>query len=432
MRGKLRRFLRAGTIDLRPLRHRDYRLLNIGQLISGLGSQLTTVALAYQIYHLTGSVLAVGMVALTQLFPLLVTSSIGGALADAHDRRTVARLVTYAQAATSTMLAVNASLARPHVWVLYVAAALSAALRGLLGPSLEAMTPRLVPRDEIAASSAIRWLRLNTAMVAGPALGGVLISTIGTSLTYTVDVASFAASIIAFSMMKPIPPSSGKARLGLRTIGDGWLYARRRPDLVGSYLVDIVAMFFGMPQSLFPAIAERLGGARSLGFLYSGLALGAFVATATSGWTSSVKRYGRAIVLAALGWGVAIVPFGYTSRLPVAVACLAVAGLLDMYSALFRASLWNQTIPDEYRGRLAGIEQLSYSVGPMLGNVEAGVVASLTDLRTSIVSGGVLCVAGVAALAIVFPALWAFDLRTFRKEAPVPAPPEPAQAPEPA
>jgi len=186
-------------------------------------------------------------------------------------------------------------------------------------------------------------------------------------------------------------------------------------------------MFFGMPLALFPALSERYGGAGVLGVMYAAPAAGAVVAALASGWTRHVHRHGRAVALAAAGWGVAIVGFGFADALWLALVCLAVAGAMDSISGLFRSTIWNSTIPVHLRGRLAGIEMLSWSSGPTLGGAEAGAVAALAGLRAAVVSGGVLCVAGTAVLVAALPRFWSYDARL-----PVEGRPPPAHGPAPA
>jgi MFS family permease len=192
---------------------------------------------------------------------------------------------------------------------------------------------------------------------------------------------------------------------------EGLRYARSRPELIGTYLIDMAAMFFGMPMALFPALAVRYGGSTALGALYAAPSVGAFLATLTSGWTGRVHRHGRAISIAAALWGLAIVGFGLAPWLWLALLGLAAAGAADMVSGIFRMTMWNRTIPDHLRGRLASIELLSYTSGPLLGNAEAGAAASLVGLRASVVSGGALCVVAVAGTAAALPAFWAYDAR---------------------
>ena len=408
----LRRMLGLATLDYGPLRRRrDFRLLFMGQAVSLFGSEITFVALPYQAYHLTGSSLVVGLLGLAELVPLLCAAFIGGALADAFDRRRMMQLTELSFAAASLVLVANALLPHPHVWVLFAVSVVQATLSGLQRPSLDALTPRLVERDELMAAGALTPFRMTLGGIAGPALGGVLLATIGLATTYAVDTATFIVSLAALRMMRAVPPPPEAEPPSLRRIAEGVRYAGSRQDLMGTYIVDIVAMFFGMPMALFPEAATHLGGAGVLGLLYAAPATGSMLATVTSGWTAHVHRHGAAVCVAAAVWGAGIVVFGLAPGLGLALAGLVLAGAADMISGIFRTTIWNQTIPDHLRGRLAGIEQVSYSSGPLLGNVESGVVASLASLRASIVSGGVLCIAGVAIAALALPAFWRYDAR---------------------
>jgi MFS family permease len=410
--GGVRGLLRLATIDVGPLRRRrDFRLLFIGQGVSFFGSMITYVAIPFQAYQLSGSSLVVGLLGLAELVPLLAAAFIGGALADAFDRRRLMQLTELSFAAASLVLVANALLPDPQLWVLFVMSALLATLDGLQRPSLDALTPRLVERDELVAAGALASFRMTIGMIAGPAVGGVLVATAGVPATYAVDTATFAVSLVALRMMRAVPPPPEAEPPSLRRILEGLRYAGSRPELMGTYIVDIVAMFFGMPMALFPAVASHLGGAGVLGLLYAAPAVGSLLATVTSGWAARVHRHGAAVCIAAAIWGVGIVGFGLAPNLALALAGLVVAGGADMVSGIFRGTIWNQTIPDHLRGRLAGIEQVSYSTGPLLGNVESGAVASLAGVRVSIVSGGVLCVAGVAVAALALPAFWRYDNR---------------------
>jgi len=410
--GGVRGLLRLATIDIGPLRRRrDFRLLFIGQGVSFFGSMITYVAIPFQAYQLSGSSLVVGLLGLAELVPLLAAAFIGGALADAFDRRRLMQLTELSFAAASLVLVANALLPDPQLWVLFVMSALLATLDGLQRPSLDALTPRLVERDELVAAGALASFRMTIGMIAGPAVGGVLVATAGVPATYAVDTATFAVSLVALRMMRAVPPPPEAEPPSLGRILEGLRYAGSRPELMGTYIVDIVAMFFGMPMALFPAVASHLGGAGVLGLLYAAPAVGSLLATVTSGWAARVHRHGAAVCIAAAIWGVGIVGFGLAPNLALALAGLVVAGGADMVSGIFRGTIWNQTIPDHLRGRLAGIEQVSYSTGPLLGNVESGAVASLAGVRVSIVSGGVLCVAGVAVAALALPAFWRYDNR---------------------
>jgi MFS family permease len=411
--GRLRRLIALATVDTGPLRrHRDFRLLFMGQAVTFFGSMITFVALSYQMFALTHSSLAVGVLGLFEIVPILALAFLGGALADAHDRRRMVQLSELSLAVISAILVGNALLPHPQVWVLYMAASAFAGLDAIQRPSLDALLPRLVERDELTAAGALSSLRTNVGMIMGPAAGGLLIAAVGLAGTYGVDVATFVFSLVTLWLMRAVPPPPDAERPSVRRVVEGLRYARSRPELMGTYLIDMVAMFFGMPNALFPALAARYGGPGVLGLLYSAPAVGSFLTIVTSGWTNRVHRHGRAVVLAALGWGVAIVLVGLSPTLLPALVFLAMAGGADMISGIFRSVMWNQTIPDSLRGRLASIELVSYSSGPTLGNVEAGAVASLFGVRASVVSGGVLCVIGTGLLALALPAFWRYDSRT--------------------
>ncbi len=396
-------WLRLATLDLTPLRHRDFRLLFWGQLVSYLGSQVTLVAVPFQVYQLTHQPAAVGLLGLIELVPMLALSLVGGAIADARDRRTMVLATEVAFTALSSMLLINALQDEPSLVAIYVIAAAHAGLFALQRPSLEALLPRLVERHELTAAGALAMLRGTFGMLLGPAIGGLLISGVGLPLTYGVDVVSFGASLLALGMMNAVPPPETAERPNLKSVFEGFSYARRKPELIGTYVVDIVAMFFGMPSALFPAIADSMGGPGILGLLYSAPALGAFVATATSGWTSRVHRHGLTVILAATAWGIATALFGLVTTPAVALLFLAIAGGADAVSGIFRSTIWNQTVPDALRGRLAAIEMVSYSTGPLLGNAESGFVASLISVPFSVVSGGILCVLGCLISGALLP-----------------------------
>ncbi len=420
---RFRGLVRLATIDVGPLRrHRDFRLLFTGQAVSFFGSMVTYVAIPYQVYELTGSSLLVGLLGLAELAPLLVTALVGGALADAVDRRRMVRLAELGLSLAAGVLLVNAMLPDPHVWVLFVVAAVMAGLDGIQRPSLDALTPRLVERHELLAASALDSFRGNIGMIAGPAVAGVVIAIGGLEVTYAIDVGTFVFSLAMLTLMRAVPPPPEAEPPSLRRIVDGIRYAASRDELVGTYAVDLVAMFFGMPLALFPAFAADLGGAQALGLLYAAPSVGSLLATLTSGWVSRIHRHGLAVIVAAAGWGAGITVLGFASSLPLALTALVFAGAADMISGIFRSTIWNQTIPDHLRGRLAGIEQLSYSAGPLLGNVESGVVAALAGVRASIVSGGVLCIVGVVVAAVALPGLRAYDARRHGDPEPEPSP----------
>lgn len=400
------------ALDVTPLREsREFRLLFAGQAVSFFGSMMTFVALPWQVYRLTGgSTLLVGLLSASEVVPILLTAFVGGALADAFDRRLLIRVTEALLALGTLVLVANSLLAEPRVWVLFVCAALFAALNGLQRPSLDALVPRLVPPEQLSAALALRSLGTTVSMVGGPALGGLLVVSLGPTAAYSIDFVTFAASLAALWAMRATPPPEGAESPSLRSIAEGLRYARSRPELLGTYLIDLNAMFFGMPMALFPAVADSFGGA-GLGLLYAAPAFGATCVTLTSGWAQRVNRHGLCVALAAGAWGLAIVGFGLAPTLWAALLCLALAGAADMVSGLFRMMIWNHSIPDHLRGRLAGVEMISYTTGPLMGNAESGLVARLFGVRASIVSGGLLCVAGTALLSLLLPQLIRYDAR---------------------
>jgi MFS family permease len=405
---------RAVLPDLRPLRRREYRLLTVGQSVSFLGSMVTYVAVPYQVFQLTHSSLAVGLVGVVQMAAILSLAFLGGALADAADRRRLVRLAELGQLLCTVGLLVNASRAAPQTWLVFLLAGAIAGLGAIQRPALQGLVPRLVERNELAAAGAIDALVRTVGMIGGPAFAGVLLAGPGLEVAFAVDAVTFAVSLVALTLMRAVPPPPEAERPSLRRVLEGLRYARGRPELMGTYLIDMAAMFFGMPMALFPALAVRYGGSAALGALYAAPSVGAFLATVTSGWTGRVHRHGRAISIAAALWGVAIIGFGLAPWLWLALLGLAAAGAADMVSGIFRMTMWNQTIPDHLRGRLASIELLSYTSGPLLGNAEAGAAASLVGLRASVVSGGALCVVAVAGTAAALPAFWAYDAHRHR------------------
>jgi MFS family permease len=396
-------------LDISPLRrHRDFRLLFAGQLVSAFGTFLTYVALPVQVFELTKSSAIVGLIGTVQLIPLAATALWGGAVADAIDRR---RLLLGSEALLmcgSAALMINASVPHPSVLVLFIAAAFMSAVNGFHTPALQSLTPRLVTREDLPAVSALSSLRGTVAAIAGPALAGVCIASFGLPMTFGIDVATFAFSLVVLSAIRSMPPAENAPRVGLSSVLEGLRYAASRPVLIGTYVVDIIAMTFAMPMAVFPALAAQWGGSNAVGYLFAAMSVGSFVMTLLSGWTKHVRRQGAAVMISAGAWGVAIVALGYASTLPVAFVCLAMAGAADMASGIFRMTIWNETIPTELRGRLAGIEQLSYMSGPLLGNARAGFMAERYGLARSIIWGGLLCVAGVGTCRPLLPAFWRY------------------------
>lgn len=397
--------------DLSPLREsRQYRLLWTGQLISFLGRQVTVVAVPLQAFVLTDSSLAVGMLGIAQLVPLLAFSLIGGAVADAVDRRRLLLVSQALLAATSVGLAVNAMSADPAVWPLYVLTGAAAGLSAVDSPTRTAAIPSLVRRDQLPAALALNQVLYQVGGVVGPALGGLAIARFGFAAAYWIDTVSFVAAAVAVLRMDPMVPEGGGTRAGLASIVEGFRFLKGRRALQGTFVIDVNAMVFGMPRALFPELGTELfrGGAATVGLLNSAPAAGALVGALTTGWVSGVRRPGVAVLWAVTVWGLAIAGFGLVPWLPVGLALLAVAGGADVVSAVFRNTILQLEVPDRLRGRLSAAHIAVVTGGPRLGDAEAGAVAALTTPRFSVVSGGLACVAGVAVLARLMPELAAW------------------------
>jgi len=404
--------LSRAALDLTPLREsRDFRNLWLGQVVSFVGSEITMVAIPFQLYELTHSTLQVGLLGLCDLVPLLTLAVLGGAIADALERRRLLLRSEAALALVSGLLALHATVGHPRPWVLYVLATCGGALASLSAPAMRSLMPRLVRPDQLAAASALESVYFNVGAVGGPAVAGFLIAVVGLPLTYVLDTGSYAASLVALWSLPAFPPSEDVERAGWRSMREGLAYVRSKPEILGIFLIDSNAMVFGMPKALFPALAARRfhGGASVVGLLYAAPYAGALVASLLSGWTGRVRRQGRVVAVAAACWGLALVAFGYAAWLPLALGLLALAGAADLVSATLRTAILFSASPPRLQGRLAGIELAQVASAPTLGDVEAGAVAAVTSLRFSIVSGGILAVLGTGLIALALPALRRYE-----------------------
>jgi MFS family permease len=393
-------------VDATPLREsRDFRLLFSGQLVSMLGSQITIVAVAYQVFHLThGSTFQVGAISLVSLPFLVVGSLYGGTVGDVVDKRRLLAWSALGLAALAGLIAANAALAHPSLLALYVLTALAAGLTGFSNPARNAAVPRLVPRDQLIAAYSINQITIQLATVAGPVIGGVL-AAISLPVAYGVDAVSFFAIFAATLAMSPLPPVAGARRPGIGAIREGFAYLKGRQVVQGVYLLDLNAMILGMPSALFPAFAvERFhAGSVTLGLLYAAPGAGALVGAFTTGWVEGIRRRGRAVVVAVVVWGLAIAAFGVASILWAALVLLAVAGWADVISAVLRNTILQSSIPEEFRTRLSSIQMAVVTGGPRLGNFEAGAVAAVTTPAISAVSGGLGCAVVALLLAWRLP-----------------------------
>ena len=400
-------------LDIAPLRHNTaFRRLFASQFISGLGTMVSYVAVPWQLYELTHSNAQVGLLGLVQLVPVVACGLLGGAVADRVDRK---RLLIASEALMALCLAgllANALTAAPSVLAIYALVAVLQGVSGFHRPALEALTQKLARPEEFAAVAALSSVRGTVGMVAGPALAGLLLAGWGAVGAYLFDLVTFVAALffiarIPRAAVGRIDGTSERPHL-LSDLAEGLRFAWSRPELMGTYIVDIVAMAFAFPVALFPAMAEAQGRTEAVGWLLSAMSVGALAIGLFSGWTGQVVRHGRAVVVAAAVWALGIVALGFAPGLLLALACLALAGAADMVSGVFRGTIWNQTIPNALRGRLAGIEMISYLTGPLVGNVRAGFMADAWGVSASVWIGGVICLGGVIATGFALPRFWAY------------------------
>ncbi len=404
-----RRRLTRLFVDIAPLRlDHDFRWLWAGQVISGIGNQVTRLALPYQVYRMTGSTLAIAGLTLSQLIPILVFSLGAGSVADAVDRRRMLRITQVGLMCCSLTLLLLALQPSVSLLVLYAVAFVTAAFGSLDQPARSSSIPRLVARERLPAAIALNQLNFKFASVAGPTLAGILIATIGLPGAYLADVVSFTASLAALAIIAPIPPLAGTARPGLAAIREGLRFARRRRVILSTYVIDLNAMIFGMPTSLFPALALDVfhTGPAGLGLLAAAPSVGALLGALLSGWVSIVRRVGIAVIAAVAVWGAAITLFGLSAfSFALALLFLAVAGGADVLSAVFRNTIVQLETPDQLRGRISSINILVVTSGPRIGDIEAALVASLVGVQASVVSGGILCLLGLVGVVRFFPEL---------------------------
>lgn len=407
-------------VDFGPLRRfRDFRNLWLGQLVSLLGSQLTVVAVPYQVFRITHSSFDVGLVSLAQLGPLLVGSLLGGTVADATDRRKVLLATQFGLAGCSAGLAVNSIGGHPRLWPLFVVSATAAGISGTDNSTRSAVMVSLVDAKALISANALRQLGFQISLVAGPAAAGVIIGRVGPVPAYWVDVASFSASMLAVVLLPAMRPVGGGTRAGFRSMVEGLRYLKGRQALQGTFVIDLNAMIFGMPRALFPAMGLRVfrGGAAAVGYLYAAPGAGALLGAVFTGWAARVRRQGWAVLVAVVVWGLAIAAFGLMPWLPAALVLLAVAGAADVVSAVFRGTILQLETPDRLGGRLLSIQIGVVTGGPRLGDAEAGLVAALAGVRASVVSGGLACVLGTAVIGKLLPDFAWYEAPPERAEA---------------
>jgi MFS family permease len=396
-------------INIKPLvKYRDFRLLYIGQFLSFIGSMVSYVAIPYQVYELTKDNKIVGLVSIAQLVPVILFGIIGGAYADRLNRRKLLLISEVLMCLFIGLFSWNSFRETPSVAFIFVIVFLFQAVVGFHRPAMDALNQKMVNPEDYAAIGALGSFRWSVGAIIGPALGGLIIAKYGVKGAYLFDGITFFAALICLFLMQKTPNPEKREHSPLQDIKEGLSFALSKPELVGTYLIDIVAMLFAFPVALFPAMAESFGGAKAAGMLFSGMATGAMVMTLLSGWSGKIKFHGRAVVIAAALWAVFIFFLGFAHSLPIAFLFLVLAGAADMLSGLFRGIIWNQTVPNELRGRLSGIEMISYMSGPLLGNARAGYIASVTSVSTSIMSGGIICFVAVILTAFCLPKFWQY------------------------
>jgi MFS family permease len=405
------------AIDPTPLRlSRDFRYLTGGQTINLLGSQLTLVAVPFQVFLLTGhSSLAVGVLSLLQFGPQTVMFLLGGSFADMMDRRTLLLITQTLLAITSALLAVAAFLGHTPVWYIFLVAACAAGVQAVDNPTRRASIPRLIPRDQIANALSLNQVLNQVGQIAGRSFAGLLLAKTGFGVAYTIDVVTFLVSIGTIFMMAPMPADGGsKLRNPLYAVAESFVFLKDKPILLSNFVVDLNGQIFGLPTALFPALATDVFhmGATGLGLLYAAPGAGALIGGLLTGWCGRVRRQGRIVVLLVAIWGAAITLFGLlTHFFWLGLLLLAIAGAADTYTAVIRNTILQLLIPDRLRGRLSSVSMLTTNGGPRLGSFEAGAVAELWSVQASVVSGGLLTLIGCAVIGFTIPVYWNWDAK---------------------
>jgi MFS family permease len=400
---------RSVAVDLTPLRDSPaYRALWSGQIVSLVGMQMRFVVIPWQVFELTQSTLAVGLVGLAELVPLVAFTILGGALADSSDRRTVMLRAQTASLVVVVALAALSLQSRPPIAALFALAAAASACSALDRPAWTAMVPTLVRADQVASAMALRQIVFQVTHIVGPALAGVLLATFDVAWVYVVDALTVAGALTALRWVPSWKPGEAPRSAGLRAVREGLRFALGTRVLLGIFTIDLVAMIFGMPRAVFPALAEETFrvGPTGLGWLYAAPAVGALGAALVTGWVRYVQRQGTAVLLAVTAWGTCVTLAGLSlDSFAITLAFLALAGAADVVSAIFRGTMLQQVTPDPLRGRLSAANLVVVSGGPRLGDIEAGVVAHLTSPAASVVIGGIGCLLGTAAVATAFDPL---------------------------
>ncbi|MGC8481732.1 MAG: MFS transporter [Acidimicrobiales bacterium] len=406
-------------IDLSPLRiSRDFRQLFIGQLVSGLGDQITVVAVGYEVFRLTHSSLQVGLVSIAQLVPLLAVSILGGPLVDLIDRRRLLIWCFVCAGLASGAITLDALRAHPALWPFYVFTALEAGFSALTKPSQNAAIPSMVRPEKLTAAFGVRQIMFQVGNVVGPGLAGIVIAQFDVGIAFALDTASFFVAALASASITAQPPIHSDRPNGMHALREGLRYVISARILQGIFLADLAAMVFGLPRALFPALAINHfhAGATGLGALYSAVGIGSFIAALTSGWLSHVSRQGRWVLIAVLTWGASMIGFGVVAGLALGAVFLGIAGYADVVSAIMRASMLQTVAPPAMRGRLSAIQTAVVTGGPRLGDLESGAVAGAIGVEGSVITGGIVCIIAVLVVAWRLPSFARYRLLVPHKE----------------
>ncbi|HET6920477.1 MAG TPA: MFS transporter [Jiangellaceae bacterium] len=407
--------MRAIVADIQPLRFSaHYRRLWAGLTVSQLGQQMTAVAVAYQVWSLTRSSFAVGLIGAFAVVPLIAFGLYGGTLVDRFDRRLVAIASSTGLWLLSLVLVLQAVLELEQVWLLYIVVGAQSACFAVNNPARQTIVPRLLPARLLPAANALTTLSFNLGFTVGPLAGGALIAVShGFALPYAIDAVTFLAALYALWRLPPVPPERVVRQSSLRSMLEGFRFLRAQTNVLMTFLVDMCAMVLAQPRALFPELADTVygGGARTVGLLQAAPAVGAIVAGVSSGWLGRIRRQGLAIVLCVVGYGASVAMFGLVGSLWVGVFFLALSGAFDMVSAAFRSTILQVAAPDEMRGRLQGVFIVVVAGGPRLGDMTAGTLGSLLGPTVAVVAGGCACMAATAALAVRFPGFVRYDAR---------------------
>ncbi|NNN14876.1 MAG: MFS transporter [Acidimicrobiaceae bacterium] len=399
-------------MDTDPIRaSQDFRRLLISEVIGTIPEEIAYVGVPFQAYRISHSSLIVGTIVLFALIPMLIAAIGGGLLADVIDKKLVILGSRILSTLSVLILFFDSGPRTVGLSLLIVGALVRYFAIFLRSPSIESLVPVYVRSDQLAAGAATVSSLENLVQLVMVPVAGLLIASVGLKMSYAIGIVVAAIAVgYSFTLAPARPPGDRRSSdsSAISSALRGFRYAATRKDLLGTYLIDFLAMLFGVPNSLFPQIASRSGGAGFLGLMYAAPSLGSFVMSLASGWTSRIRHYGRAIVSAAMVWGLALIPIGFVNSKLAILTLLAIAGAADMVSGIFRRAFWNLTIPSSVRGRMAAIEMVSYTSGPAIGGFESGVVERLFGLETSIVSGGILSMVSVGLAASLLPTMWNF------------------------